>query len=108
MENDLNNEFDRLMSLSQEELQKNITEDFNKHLKNLNKLHTKINCYKFLTLFILITTTPLVLSSYSIFVVGVILLSLFFVLKVRSIQVEIDLILLFIDMFYINDDKTFG
>jgi hypothetical protein len=104
---ELNKELDRLLSLTQEELQKNVSEDFNNQLKHVNRLCIKISLYKFLALFILITTIPLVLSSYSIFVVGI-LLSLFFVLKVRSIQVEIDLILLFIDMFYINDDKTFG
>jgi hypothetical protein len=109
MENlELNKELDRLLSLTQEELQKNVSEDFNNQLKHVNRLCIKISLYKFLALFILITTIPLVLSSYSIFVVGGILLSLFFVLKVRNIQVEIDLILLFIDMFYINDDKTFG
>jgi len=107
MENNLNDELDRLLSLSQEELQENILKDFNNYLKYVNRLRIKINFYKFLALFILITAIPLTVLSYNTFVIGGVFLSLFFVLKVRSIQLEIDLILLFIDMFYINTDKTF-
>ena len=47
MENNLNNELDRLLSLSQEELRENILKDFNNYLKYVNRLRIKINFYKF-------------------------------------------------------------